>query len=500
MAIGDVFDGNVDTSSSTVSELILSLKSAFQSAHFSEVESILSYRELKLKREIEEKAEENKQLEKWNGLLELEILDKERVENELKSCLRECIELRQLNSRLTQELNDLNERLQADAVNQQTIIELKRKNCELECAKLKAETEAEIYKRRFDELEPRVSFLEKDTIELEENENAHMKADGSLSCLIPEDADGSSSCPLLEDGDRDLKIIGSGRPVLGDIVEIVDSDDDSSPCEFLGTKEMAITAHGDQAQSGQAVAERETEVLKRKRASSVIEEGNCNNQDVDDNCSTEKPKMTKIQKIIHKHNSSPAMNCSAATLSFGTNNRAREFTPSKLALLLACEEKMGADNKYQNGSDSSSSSSSEDEWDFSVDFSTINKNWQRRQVNGAHKSWEIDADMITAFEKDGELCMEAICALYRQQTSARKSIYGTSTSQNRGFNKLVVTRGTTLAEFLIDGDPQGKLKKSKLELVAYDPKGLDDCRRIAIDHSKQLFEIYQKQEDPLFLN
>ncbi|KAJ9128611.1 hypothetical protein P3X46_034701 [Hevea brasiliensis] len=237
MAIGDVFDGNVDTSSSTVSELILSLKSAFQSAHFSEVESILSYRELKLKREIEEKAEENKQLEKWNGLLELEILDKERVENELKSCLRECIELRQLNSRLTQELNDLNERLQADAVNQQTIIELKRKNCELECAKLKAETEAEIYKRRFDELEPRVSFLEKDTVFLKslepsrdtsarvsrdflgekaekaviENEKSgeNLKtADGSLSCLIPEDADGSSSCPLLEDGDRDLKITG----------------------------------------------------------------------------------------------------------------------------------------------------------------------------------------------------------------------------------------------------------------------------------------------------
>lgn len=61
-------------------------------------------------------------------------------------------------------------------------------------------------------------------------------------------------------------------------------------------------------------------------------------------------------------------------------------------------------------------------------------------------------------------------------------------------------RGTTLAEFLIDGDPKGKLTKSKMELMAYDPKGLDDCRRLAIEHSKQLFEIYQKQEDPLFLN
>lgn len=61
-------------------------------------------------------------------------------------------------------------------------------------------------------------------------------------------------------------------------------------------------------------------------------------------------------------------------------------------------------------------------------------------------------------------------------------------------------RGTTLAEFLIDVDPQGKLKKCVSELLQFDPKGLDDCKKKASGRSKQLFEIYQKKEDPLFMS
>lgn len=61
-------------------------------------------------------------------------------------------------------------------------------------------------------------------------------------------------------------------------------------------------------------------------------------------------------------------------------------------------------------------------------------------------------------------------------------------------------RGTTLAEFLIDGDLQGKLRKSIPELQQYDEKGLDDCKKLAIEHFKQLFEIYQSKEDPLFFS
>lgn len=56
-----------------------------------------------------------------------------------------------------------------------------------------------------------------------------------------------------------------------------------------------------------------------------------------------------------------------------------------------------------------------------------------------------------------------------------------------------------MAEFLIDGDPQGKLRKSVRELEKYDQKGLSECKRLAVGHSKQLIEIYQKKKDPFFL-
>ncbi|XP_021687563.2 uncharacterized protein LOC110669952 isoform X5 [Hevea brasiliensis] len=388
MAVDNVFDGNIDISSSSVSELISSLKSAFRRSQFSDVETVLGLRQQKLKCEIKVKAKDE-QLEKQNGLLELERLEKIRIENELESCSRECIELRELNSRLSQELNDLNERLQADVVHKQTIIELTRKNIELESAKLKAETEAEIYKRIFDELlksvEPldytnaRVSreflggkvIIENEKsgeklntmkIGLDKIENAHYRVGDSPNCLVP------------EDGDRDLKITE----------------------EKKRTTIREVESRLNVGKTSEKLVQNEVHVI-----------------DCDENVLLETNACLNCNSIEHGDGD---MDTAAASLSFGTNNSAREFIPSKPAVLLQCEEKMASDNKSQDGSDSLSSSSSEDEWDFSVDFSTMNKNWQGGQANGAHKGWELDSDMVTTFEKDG-----------------------TSASQNRGFDKLAVT-------------------------------------------------------------
>ena len=55
-----------------------------------------------------------------------------------------------------------------------------------------------------------------------------------------------------------------------------------------------------------------------------------------------------------------------------------------------------------------------------------------------------------------------------------------------------------MAEFLTNGDPHGKLKKSMMELVADDPGGFRDCKRLAVTYSKQLFEMWQLKGDPLF--
>lgn len=55
-----------------------------------------------------------------------------------------------------------------------------------------------------------------------------------------------------------------------------------------------------------------------------------------------------------------------------------------------------------------------------------------------------------------------------------------------------------MAEFLINGDPHGQLRKSVTELEAYHLKAVDDCKSIAIHHSQQLFDIYRKKEDGSF--
>ncbi|KAJ6294941.1 hypothetical protein OIU76_022929 [Salix suchowensis] len=117
-----------------------------------------------------------------------------------------------------------------------------------------------------------------------------------------------------------------------------------------------------------------------------------------------------------------------------------------------------------------------------------------------HKfKWEFEGDMLADFGKDPELCMKAVCALYRQQTAEEKRNKETLHYNGRGFSKFDAPRGSKLAEFLIDGDPSGDLKKSVLELQAYNSKGVKLCRKLATHYSKQLFQIYKNKEDPLFL-
>lgn len=59
-------------------------------------------------------------------------------------------------------------------------------------------------------------------------------------------------------------------------------------------------------------------------------------------------------------------------------------------------------------------------------------------------------------------------------------------------------RETNLAKFLIDEDAKGRLKKTLVDLEKHDANGADNCRRIALSRSKQLFDIYKNGKDPLF--
>lgn len=55
-------------------------------------------------------------------------------------------------------------------------------------------------------------------------------------------------------------------------------------------------------------------------------------------------------------------------------------------------------------------------------------------------NWESEADTLSALGKDSALCMEAICALYRRQTSDERKSCTTLHANRRGFNQLDALR------------------------------------------------------------
>ncbi|KAL0297546.1 UNVERIFIED_CONTAM: hypothetical protein Sradi_6806700 [Sesamum radiatum] len=112
------------------------------------------------------------------------------------------------------------------------------------------------------------------------------------------------------------------------------------------------------------------------------------------------------------------------------------------------------------------------------------------------KKWMFEADMLRAFQEDVELCMNAVCALYRQQFFTGKSAHGSS--KHGVFSHIDSISGRALAEYLIDGDPELRLKKSVSDVKEERPDVLSKCRKLATVYIEKLFKIYCNREDPFF--
>ncbi|XP_039170077.1 uncharacterized protein LOC104446097 [Eucalyptus grandis] len=110
-----------------------------------------------------------------------------------------------------------------------------------------------------------------------------------------------------------------------------------------------------------------------------------------------------------------------------------------------------------------------------------------------NERWKYKANMLDDITEDDELCIKAVCALHRWQMS---KLMERSTRQ--GFDGLLSPKEKALAEFLTGGDPEGKLKKSVMDLRDHSPEGLAACRNIVTKHFEQLFIMYQKKGDPFF--
>ncbi|KAL0447812.1 UNVERIFIED_CONTAM: hypothetical protein Slati_1909100 [Sesamum latifolium] len=122
----------------------------------------------------------------------------------------------------------------------------------------------------------------------------------------------------------------------------------------------------------------------------------------------------------------------------------------------------------------------------------------------------FEADMLQAFQEDVELCMNAVCALYRKQIFTGKSVHGSS--KHGVFSHIdsislhlyvlyiceIFSSGCVLAEYLIDGDPELRLKKSVSDVKEQRPDVLSKCRKLATIYHEKLFEVYCNREDPFF--
>ncbi|XP_057442846.1 uncharacterized protein LOC130734435 [Lotus japonicus] len=162
-----------------------------------------------------------------------------------------------------------------------------------------------------------------------------------------------------------------------------------------------------------------------------------------------------------------------------------------------CEVTCSKSSRDEFNSDVDSASSNlQDVSDGEMNFGKILSKIQRRKKNAM--KWEYQADMLAEFGKDSELCMKAVCSLYKQQTSEEQMSKESMCHNNRGFSKCDAPRGSDLGEYLTEGDPSGGLKKSVEELQEYDPEAVEECRTLATRYSKQLYEIYKNNEDPFF--
>lgn len=563
-------------SDKSIKEKVWSLKSAFMSQHFAEIEGLL----LAMKEEMEiEKKSLKKEKESMEEKARSERSERLKAEIELKECKRECLQLKK-------EKGGFNELLSISGEDKRIIRELREEICELKCAKLKVETEVDAYKSKFQELEMRVFLLEKDLMSLipeepvnnvrvsrgvveekvvlnenvvtvktevvccDSNDSIAVEANGDPRSHSPESrngdvggpgsvsgegsglgerammengngsdrvgnvkaetidvdnhenmvlgASGGSGSNLPENGDGNIGASGGCTRQSQDIIEINDSDDDSSSSATLSGKKLTKQGYQHEADLGLEDVNKETKLLKRKRTSP--------SNSKDDSGGIKEPGAKKCQVLIQGPESAPVNYCAATTMFSGSDDRRNIFNQSRQAptILRQYEEeiRVGQNSQIQqrelvlDGSDGEQSSSSSDSDDFN--FPTDSTAIKPTQANRIHKKWKSEADMVATLEQDEELRLRAVCALFGQQAAVQKSSNFMSTFQNQGFDKVDATRGTALVEFLTNGDPQGKLKKSTMELLADDPGGFRDCKRLTIKYSKQLFEMWQVKGDPLF--
>lgn len=171
----------------------------------------------------------------------------------------------------------------------------------------------------------------------------------------------------------------------------------------------------------------------------------CARKSQDDKISSCRPRKAKNQQSIPTNDDADSDDESEEDLSYSEGENMSDFIVDD-SDVSNCEDTSSTSQDVANSDvadsdsansqdvqDSNMESYSQDVLDEDMDFGKILSKIQRSKTN---MKWEFEAGMLAAFGKDPELCMKAVCALYRQQTSEEQMSKGALLSNQRGFNKF----------------------------------------------------------------
>lgn len=381
--LGDNEIGNISTWS--IPKMISLVKSTFRSNDFAMVERELLAREQKSKLEIESLKHAK---DSFSYKFEEERLEKMGFADDLRKCKKEWEDMRGEVSKLREEnmvlrergksaeerCNRLSEEVKGMYEKQHEIINLRSKNCELENEKAKAESELEILRKRFEELDKRVLCLETgfNTLQDEDDSKSNNRNGGEIGVsenggLKPIEANGYSPNA------------GSGRPPSQNVVEIVDidSDDDCAPVQNPSVETVTPT-------------------LKRKQTSTT-DVGDGENGDND--ALSEKLKMRKRQEPVCRPNDCPLNHCSTTTIVSDFNEVNRGSATPREDVTDSVQPEHRTESEHKSGdlingfplaglcfSEESSVSSDTDSDDDSDGFISINHSQLAPEVQKENKN------------------------------------------------------------------------------------------------------------------
>ncbi|KAK4422537.1 hypothetical protein Salat_1836200 [Sesamum alatum] len=306
-------------------------------------------------------------------------------------------------------------------------------------------------------------------------------------------------CP---DGEAPIRgeLVGAGCPSKttrstsagGNIIVICDSDDETACTPDRGANlaenEMTVDKFVQTPSSSQTSKRKRTDFTKDSLINLTTKRKRSISRSDKDNTPMNE-KKNQILKLTNDGIGSLENNCLVKPTRSPISHSVSRSREKKSGAVCDPQTPLQKFNALNNGD----TTDSEDESCSDSCMDELIESLEREKLS---RKWTFEADMLQAFQEDVELCMNAVCALYRQQIALGKSAHGSS--KHGAFSHIDAISGRALAEYLIDGDSELRLKKSVSDVKEQRPDVISQCRKLATIYHAKLFEIYCNGEDPFF--